>query len=199
MGTVFAPTYANLTMAYHEIQVYIVIKNTYSLVVSKFFEENWFQFLDDCEIFLNTKLIKPNDLLTILNQVNPNLQFTMQRSTTKIPFLDIMISKPGAKILMDIYNKPIDSKRYVPFTSNQPRSCPRNIPFCLARRIGAIVEEEETKLKRLSELKTSLRKQDYYIALIENSIKRALQVPLNELRKPKEKGRNNTLRLYSQS
>ena len=39
MGKVFASTYANLTMADHEIQVYFVIKNTYSLVVSKFFEE----------------------------------------------------------------------------------------------------------------------------------------------------------------
>ena len=67
MSAVFAPTYANLTMAYHEIQVYFVIENTYSLVVNKFFEENWFRFLDDCEILLNTKLIKPNDLLTILN------------------------------------------------------------------------------------------------------------------------------------
>ena len=197
MGTVFAPTYANLTMAYHEIQVYFVIKNTYSLVVSKFFEENWFRFLDDCEILLNTKLIKPNDLLTILNQVNPNLQFTMERSTTNLPFLDIMINKTGTKIWMDIYNKPTDSKRYVPFTSNHPRSCLRNIPFCLARRICAIVEEEETKLKRLSELKTSLKKQKYPIALIENSIKRALQVPLNELRKSKEKGREEIIPFVS--
>ena len=39
-GPVCAPTYANVTMAYHEIQVYFVIKNTYNLVVSKFFEEN---------------------------------------------------------------------------------------------------------------------------------------------------------------
>ena len=57
-----------------------------------------------------------------------------------------------------MYNKPTDSKRYVPFTSNRRRSYLRNIPFCLARRICAIVEEEETKLIRLSELKTSLRK-----------------------------------------
>ena len=70
MGTVFAPTYANLTMAYHKIQVYFIID---SLVVSKFFKENWFRFLDDCEILLNTKLIKHNDLLTIFNQLNPNL------------------------------------------------------------------------------------------------------------------------------
>ena len=56
---------------------------------------------------------------------------------------------------MDIYNKPTDSKRYVLFTSHHPRSCLRNIPFCLPRRICPIAEEENTKLKRLSELQTS--------------------------------------------
>ena len=117
----------------------------------------------------------------------------MKRNTTNLPILDIMTNKTGAEIWMDTYNKPTDSKRYVPFTSNHPRSCLRNIPFCLARRIYAIVEEEETKLKRLSELKTSLRKQKYPIALIENSIKRALQVPLNTLRKAKEKGREEII------
>ena len=193
MCTVFAPTYANLTMAYHEIQIYFAIKSTCSLVVRKFFVENWFQFLDDCEILLNTKLIKPNDLLTILKQGNPNLQFTMERSTTNLPFLDIMINKTGTKIWMDIYNKPTNSKRCVPFTTNYLRSCLRIILFYLARRVCAIVEEEVTKLKRLSELKTSLRKQKYSVALIENSIKRALQVPLNELRKPKEKAREEII------
>ena len=65
MGTVFAPTYANLTIAYHEIQAYFILKNTFNLVGRKFIEENLFGFLDDCEILLNTKLIKPNDLLII--------------------------------------------------------------------------------------------------------------------------------------
>ena len=191
MDTVFAPTYTNLTMAYHEIQVYFVIKNTYSLVVSKFFEENWFRFLDDCEILLNTKLIESNDLLTNLNQVNPNLQFTMDRSATNLPFLDIMINKTRTKIWMDINNKPTDSKRYVPFTSNHPRSCSEIFHFAW------LEEEEEAKLKRLSELETSLRKQKYPIALIENSIKKALQEPLNELRKTKEKRREEIIPFVS--
>ena len=98
MSIVFAPTDADLRMAYQEIQVCFIIKNTYNLVVSKLLGENWFQFLDDCEIFLNTKLIKPNDLLTILNQVNPKLQLTTERSTTNLPFLDILVNKTGTKI-----------------------------------------------------------------------------------------------------
>ena len=49
----------------------------------------------------------------------------------------------------------------------------------------------------LKKKKTSLRKQKYPIALIENSIKRALQVPLNELTKPKEKGREEIIPFVS--
>ena len=102
MSTVFAPTYSNLRIGYHETQVYFIFKNTYKLVVNKFFEDNWFRFFDDREILLNTKLIKSNDLITILNQVNPNLQFTMKRSTTNLPFLNTMINKTGTKIWSDI-------------------------------------------------------------------------------------------------
>ena len=72
MGTTFVPSYANLTMAHHEVQRYFTIQNIYNLVVRKYSEENWFQFLDNCEILLNTTLIVSNDLLKILNQVNPN-------------------------------------------------------------------------------------------------------------------------------
>ena len=92
-----------------------------------------------------------------LNQVNTNLQFPMERSTTSLRILDIMINKTGTKTWMDIYNKPSDSKRYVAFTSNNSRSCLRNIPFCLARCICTIIEEENTRLKLLLELKTILK------------------------------------------
>ena len=37
MGTIFAHAHANLTMVYYEIQVYFIIRNTYDLVVSKYF------------------------------------------------------------------------------------------------------------------------------------------------------------------
>ena len=73
------------------------------------------------------------------------------------------------------------------FTSIHPQSFLRNIPFCLARCICTIVEKEnETKtvFRAKSIIKTT---KIYCIALIENSIKIDLQIPLNKLRKPKEK------------
>ena len=47
----------------------------------------------------------------------------MEKNQIRLSYLDIMINKNGTKIYIDIQNKPIDSKRYVPFTSNHPRLC----------------------------------------------------------------------------
>ena len=51
MGTIFAPTYADLTMGYHEIKVYSIISQSYALA-SKHFENSSFIFSDDCQIIL---------------------------------------------------------------------------------------------------------------------------------------------------
>ena len=44
----------------------------------------------------------------------------MSRKVKQDHFLDTMLDKSDAKIWMDIYNKPTDSKRYLPFTSSHP-------------------------------------------------------------------------------
>ena len=51
MGTIFATTFANLTMGYHEVIVYSIIRQSYSLD-SKHFENSCFRYLDDCQILL---------------------------------------------------------------------------------------------------------------------------------------------------
>ena len=196
MGTIFAPTYANLTMGYHEVKLYSIIKNTYNLTVSKYFRDNWFRFLDDCQILLINN-IEPKDLLHILNQINANIKFTMEISENKLPFLDVMINKNGTKIWMDIYSKPTDSKRYVPFNSNHPKHCLKNIPFSLARRICTIVEDESIKKNKLLELRNLLTKQFYPKTLIDTGIKKAKDIPQHILRKQKERGNKEIIPFIS--
>ena len=77
----------------------------------------------------------------------------MEKSQTRLPFLDVMINKSGTKIWINIYNKPTDSKRYVPFTSHHLQHCLANIPFSLARRICTIMKNEDVKEKRFKEMK----------------------------------------------
>ena len=55
MGTIFAPTYATLLMGFHEIELYIIIRNKFTLPVSNYFDQNWKRVLDDCFILLRLK------------------------------------------------------------------------------------------------------------------------------------------------
>ena len=118
----------------------------------------------------------------------------MEKRQTRLPFLDVMINKNGTKIWMDIYNKPTDSKRYVPCTSNNPQHCLTNIPFPLASRICTIVETENVKEKRFKELKIILLKQKYTKSLIEASILRPKEISFEVLRQPKTPKNEKILR-----
>ena len=102
MGTVFVPAYANLRMRCHEIKLYDLIELNYNLDIRQYFVENWKRFLDDW-ILLNTDLIKLNYLLTMLNLVYNNIQYSMELSDNKLPFLEIVITKSGKKIWMNIF------------------------------------------------------------------------------------------------
>ena len=110
MGTIFAPT-LSLSMGFHEIELYTIIRNKFNLPISNYFEQSWKRFLDHCFLFLRLSSIKPNELLHVLNIINPAIQFTMESSDTQLPFLDVMINKDGKKVFMDFYSKQTDSKR----------------------------------------------------------------------------------------
>ena len=83
-------TYANLSMGYHEIKLYDLIELNYNLDIRQYFVENWKKFLDDCEILLKTDLIKWDDLLTILDFVDNDIQLSMELNDNKLPFLDFL-------------------------------------------------------------------------------------------------------------
>ena len=88
---------------------------------------------------------------------------------------------------MDIYFKPRDTCRGLAFSSSHLNHCKKNIPFTLAWRICTIVENQQQKLRHLSELKENLKIYDYPVNIATSGIKKTLEIPQNELRKPKEK------------
>ena len=94
---------------------------------------------------------------------------------------------------MDIYYKPTDTHRCLPFSSNHPNHCKKNIPFTLARRICTIVEITEAKMKHFENLKINLSKYQYPKQLTEFGINKALSIPLQELRTPKTISNGNSL------
>ena len=61
--------------------------------------------------FKDRDLIKWDDLLTIFDFANNDIELSMELNDNKLPFLDILITKSDKKIWINIYSKPTDSKR----------------------------------------------------------------------------------------
>ena len=78
-------------------------------------------------------------------------------------------------------------------TCSHPNHCKRNIPFCLARRICTIAENNAEKLKNLENLKTNLSKYHYPDSLIKKGFQKALSISRKDLRKPKKLSNENIL------
>ena len=112
----------------------------------------------------------------MLNSININIQYTMEKSETEIPFLDILIKQDDTGIWMDLYRKLTDTRRYVPFSSNHPHHSKKSIPFTLARRICVRVENNITKQKHVEEFKETLWKEEYPMKTIEAGINKALSI-----------------------
>ena len=128
MSTVLPPTYANLSLEFHEINAYDLIESNYSLDIRQYFMENFQRFLDDCEILSKTDLINLDGLLTLLNSINNNTQFSKEMSDKKLPFLDILITKSDKQVWMNIFSKqPIQNTVFYNF--NLPKPCFKTIPF----------------------------------------------------------------------
>ena len=199
MGTKVAPTYVTLVMGYLENNLYQTIEDRYGTPAKNTFTKSWKRYLDDCFIIWDERIDKIENFLQILQNLHKNIKFTIEVSKNSINFLDIHLTVKDHKITTDIYRKPTDSQQYVHYKSCHPNHTKHNIPFNLARRICTIVEDNNLRHKRLTELKLNLIKQGYPKSLIQNCIARSTRIPIEKLRtgKTKKAQMNKTLPFVS--
>ncbi|XP_062604091.1 uncharacterized protein LOC134265884, partial [Saccostrea cucullata] len=184
MGTKMAPTYATLTLGYLEEALYEKANEQFDAEFCEYLKRNWKRYLDDCFIIWKKDDSDLNILNDILNELDPDIKFTMEKSSTQLPFLDVLICKENNKIATDIFYKSTDTHQYLHFGFSHPRHIKRAIPYNLARRICTIVSEEETRNQRLDELKIFLTDQHYPLSLINDGIRKAKELDREELINP---------------
>ena len=74
---------------------------------------------------LDKNKVKPDKLLETLNSVNEAIQFTVEFSDKESPFLDISIKRDNSDIWIDMYHKPADTQRCLPYSTSHPKHCLR--------------------------------------------------------------------------
>ena len=87
-----------------------------------------YKYVDD--IVCSVPACHTSTILDIFNSFSPHLQFTIKAEVEKsVPFLDIRIVRCNdQRILLDWYNKPTFTGRYINFHSNHPLNKKINTP-----------------------------------------------------------------------
>ena len=163
------------SMGYFGLTFFRICINEFGERYINFFLENW--FLEDCEKPLDCWK-QSNRLLEILNSINLSIKFIVETSDKELLFLDILM-KRNNKIWMHSYFKSTETCWCLPSSSSHTNHCRKITLFTLVERICIIVENQQRKLRHLSESKETLQEYDYP--------KKALEIPQNEIKKPKEK------------
>lgn len=170
MGTIMAPTYAHLVMAYLEVKLWDNCKSYFGDDVMKSIVKNYWRFIDDSFLIWYPNWGSVEEFLRIINNIHAAFNFTHKISTGENHFLDITIINNYGHIERDIYSKPTDSHQYLHFHSSHSNHIKRNIPYNLAYRISRIVSSPCARLKRLYELQNYLQQLKYPTKLITNAI-----------------------------
>ena len=186
MGTKMAPTYATLVMGYLESILYKKYEEEHGITKATELKENFKRFLDDCFILWDETEEELTQFHNLLNSLHSKIQFTVENSKEKLPFLDVLLFKEGNSLHTDIFYKQTDAHQYLDFRSCHPKHTKQNIPYSLARRICAIVSKDEIRVKRLKELSVFLRQQNYPKSIIDEGIRKAKSLTSEEFRAPKQ-------------
>ena len=153
MGTKFAPIYATLVLAYLEVKLYEQVEKEFDSNFRKYIEDNFKRFLDDCFIIFTRSDEELKKFHNLLNTLHLSIKFTIEKSRSRLSFLDTLVTIHNRQLHTDIYYKPTDSNQYLLYTSCHPKHTRNSIPYNLARRLKMIVSDENILITRLEELK----------------------------------------------
>lgn len=108
-----------------------------------------------------------------LNNLHSTLQFTKERSSTKLTFLFIIVIKSDVTNATYKYYNYTETNQHFNFKWIHITHLKHNIRYCQCRRICSIVEVVYTRGKGLTVLLEFLLKGKYVSLLRENAIQRA--------------------------
>ena len=177
-----APPYANLTIGYIEIMLFYKLKSQLGKPVAQYFWSHYRRFLDDGQIMWDLRLGDFKEVLYLMDSLDPSIKFTSECSIDRLIYLDIVIVKTETGFMTEIHQKETDGGAYLPFMSSHPRHTKTNIPFCLARRVRALTDNDQVCQSKMNILKENLISVGYPYGLVETAANEMINTDKNELR-----------------
>ena len=98
-------------------------------------------YIDDTFMIWQHTRGELDQFVSHLNSRHPTIRFTMEVSTSEIPFLDTLVKIKDQKLVTDLYSKPTDSHNYLLYESAHPQRCKDSIPYSQFLRIRRICSD----------------------------------------------------------
>ena len=183
--------------AYHlEIQLFYTLRAKLGSKVATYFWNSYRRFLDDGIIFWDKRLCDFDCVFEILNDMDPSIKFTMERSDVELKFLDVLVYKTNSGFKTVVKGKETDSDTFLHFASSHPRHCRENIPFNMARRVKALTDDKEMALKEMTALSSKLLNSGYPEGMVHSAVRDAMMLSTDVLRQPRIKSNDDKIMTF---
>ena len=156
--------------------------------------EIFYRYIDDIfGIFLGTE----EELQAYhegLNSIHPDLQFTLEHSREKLPFLDTMVyfdDEGGPQTT--VFYKPSNTHQYLHYMSSHHPNLKKSLPFSQALRIKRIVSEEPKLEEALQEMTGFFKARGYDNRCLNSALERVGKLNRNHLLTRKVRDNHNRI------
>ena len=166
VGTICAPSYANIFMDHFE-KIYI------SLSYLRFIDDIFFIWTGNKEQLIQN--------LDELNAKRDSIKFEYKVSKTGISFLDTEVYVKNNKLYTEIYRKQTNRQSFLHINSEHPKSLKDSISCSQALQIERICTTSKDFEHYCKELKQRFLEQEHNSDLLENHIKKVEKLDKNEL------------------
>ena len=158
MGSPLAPLLANWFVARVEDKIL-------SNQVHKDYQPVFYKrYVDDVFAIFKSNTER-DEFFKILNQSHPNLIFTMEMSTSSLPFLDISVSIKNGSYHTEVYRKETNTGVLMHYNSMAPNKWKRALIKCLISRAYRISSSHSGFINEAEKIKSILAKNGYPISV----------------------------------
>ena len=182
MGTKVAPSFAVTFMGSFES------KHVYTYRLQPII---YLRYIDDIFIIWPHGQDELEQFIQHMNSCSTHIQFTTEKSSSEIAFLDTLVKLDQGQITTDLYTKPTDSHNYLYYNSSHPQRCKDSIPYSQFLRIRRICSHNRDFDRHVITLAGHFLRRKYPMAIIKDAALLARSKSRAELLAQAQKDTNN--------
>ena len=156
MGNCLGPTLANFFLAFLEVTKVFKMKKSFH---PKFYA----RYVDDIYCVFSSR-VQYLEFFGVLNSLHPNIEFTAEVGTNKLPFLDVEIELLDNQVNSWVYRKDTNTNVIMNFHDIAPKSWKMGLVYCFLNRAYNVCSSSSLFQKEVRLLQSVFLQNSYTVS-----------------------------------